>query len=340
MTLINFIKQRRARAAMAATLALTTLARAACGSPNGLQEADFNSNFSSLEQIRSSSFSWPRTLSSPAGEVSVDGPAQRILTLSAGHDEMVLALLGNDTSRLAGVGSATPAFSNIGALVEGLPAVGKDAEQVLALEPDIVILDRFTQADFAAQLTTLGLKVFQTTLDDQDFNIPNILLLGYLLGQEQNALRLVEQLRERLDAVAQDAPAAPLRGVILSKYQSIWANGDGSTGGHILAAAGIANAAAAVPADNGFVSLEAVAEFNPDVILVSAGGQAFIDEISGHPALAPVPAVRNGRIHEVTPLYYSSLSHWTVCGVEEAAKTAYAQRLAQLEVCPAPDYTE
>ena len=322
-----------------AALAAGSLLAVACGDtevPAANVDADelFANHFAELEPISSTSLDWPRTLTSPAGDISLAGPSQRILTLSVGHDEMVLALLEGDTTRMAGVGSATPDFSNIGMEVAGLTPVGKEVESVLALEPDIVILDRFTQLDFIQQLNAAGITTFQTVDDDVDFNIPNLLLLGYMLGQEREAVNIVEQLRTRIAAVADLAPDPPASTLIVSKFIDIWAQGDGSSGGKILDAVGAINSAAEVPANNGTITVEAIASFNPDVILLDGGGEPFAEELTTHPALATITAVENDRVHIVNGTYYSTLSHWVVCGVEQAAVTITPELSSEIEVCP------
>ena len=37
------------------------------------------------------------------------------------------------------------------------------------------------------------------------------------------------------------------------------------------------------------------------------------------PALADVPAIKNGEVHYVVPKYHTTLSHWTVRGIGQLA---------------------
>ena len=66
---------------------------------------------------------WPRAVESTEGVVRLEAPPQRVLALSLGHDEMLLALLSRD--RFAGVGpfAADPTYSNVADLVGGMTQV-------------------------------------------------------------------------------------------------------------------------------------------------------------------------------------------------------------------------
>jgi len=305
-----------------------------CATPSIIDDLE------NLPQIVSDTLDWPRTLESPAGEIVRDGPAERILTLSAGHDEMVFELLGYDTSRLVGVGSATPFFSNIGDRVGDLTPVGKDVEQILTLNPDIVIVDQFTDAAFVSQLQAVNIPVFQTTHDrDDDFGVSNLLTLGYLLGLEDEAAALVETLRARIATVADAAAQTPVdarpKSLVVSNYTQIWASGDGSTAGNILDALALPNVAAAVPSNDGTISVESIASFNPEAILINGGAdpEAFRTELLEDAALANVPAIADEQIFLLNGAYAGSLSHWNVCALEQAAKFIFDDALADLEVC-------
>ena len=292
-------------------------------------------DFTQLEQIASDGFEWPRELISNDQSLILDEPPQRVLSLSVGHDEILFELLEDPAARIVAVGSATPGYSNIGDLVEGYPTVGRDVEQLLELDPDIIILDIYAQRDFIDQLEAVGLTVFQTSQDDQDFNIPNILTLGYLLGVEDRATQLVNNINERLDYITNATPSSDTDKVevaLLSKYSDIWASGAGSTGGNIIDAAGATNAAAEVSPINGQISFESILRFDPAVIAVF-GAPGFREELLNEPSLANVRAIRDQRVYVVTDTYYSSLSHWTVCGIEQIAKLVYPDQLNDLAVC-------
>ena len=290
--------------------------------------------------VDASNRGWPREVDSSEGRVRLQAPPQRILALSLGHDEMLLALV--ERERLAGVGpfAADATYSNIAGQVAGLDTLpSKDPEAILAMRPDLVLVSRYTKADLVELIKETGVPVVRTALENSAAgNIPNILLLGYLLGVEERALELVMEIEGRIGVVAERVPepgdpAAP--GVLaIARYSdTIYAAGGGSTEGGIIEAAGGVNAAARGGIDgHQAVSVESVAALAPEVILITqpaeSGGIELRDELLAAAALAEVPAVAAGRVQVVAPRYYTTLSHWNVRGIEETARLLYPDRFA------------
>jgi iron complex transport system substrate-binding protein len=283
---------------------------------------------------------WPREVDSSEGRVRLEAPPQRILALSLGHDEMLLALV--ERERLAGVGpfAADATYSNIADQVAGLDTLpSTDPEGILALRPDLVLVSRYTKADLVELIKETGIPVVRTALENSAAgNIPNILLLGYLLGVEERAQELVAEIEGRIAVVAERVPqrgdpAAPAVLAIARYSDTIYAAGGGSTEGGIVEAAGGVNAAARGGIDgHQAVSVESLAALAPDVILITqpaeSGGTALRDELLAASALAEVPAVATGRVLVVPPRYYTTLSHWNVRGIEEAALLLFPDRFA------------
>ena len=286
---------------------------------------------------------WPREVDSGEGRVRLEAPPQRILALSLGHDEMLLALVGRE--RLAGVGpfAADTTYSNVAGLVDGLDTLpSKDPEGILALRPDLIVVSRYTKADLVELIKETGVPVLRTALENSAAgNIPNILLLGYLLGAEERALELVAEIEGRIAVVAERVPAAgdpavPAVLAIARFSDTIYAAGGGTTEGGIIEAAGGVNAAARGGIDgHQTVSIESLAALAPEVILITQpgemGGTALRDELLSAPALAAIPAVAEGRVLVVAPRYYTTLSHWNVRGIEETARLLYPDRFAGVE---------
>ena len=283
---------------------------------------------------------WPREVDSSEGRVRLEAPPQRILALSLGHDEMLLALV--ERERLAGVGpfAADAIYSNVADRVTGLDTLpSSDPEAILAMRPDLVLVSRYTKADLVALIKETGVPVVRTALENSAAgNIPNILLLGYLLGVEERAEALVAEIERRIGVVveripAPGDPAVPAVLAIARYSDTIYAAGGGSTEGGIVEAAGGVNAAARGGIDgHQAVSVESLAALAPDVILITqpeeSGGIELRDELLAAAALAEVPAVASGRVLVVAPRYYTTLSHWNVRGIEETARLLYPERFA------------
>lgn len=142
----------------------------------------------------------PGIVETSEGVVRLEGPPQRILTYSLGHDEIPLSLV--DPGRIAAIGKFTT-NSNVVEWVADIEVYEKGAENVLAQEPDLFIASKFTNADILDLLKEAGVPVVRPSLESSSRgNIPNILLIGYLLGVEERALELTAEIEQRLAGVA------------------------------------------------------------------------------------------------------------------------------------------
>ena len=278
--------------------------------------------------------SWPREIEFADGVVEIASPPQRVLSYSLGHDELLLGLIPSDRFAAVGPFTADPTYSNVADWVAGLPTFESGVENVLAQEPDLVIVSAFTDPDVIALIKEAGVTVVRPALENSaEGNIPTILLLGYMLGVEERALELVAEIEAKLAFVADRVPAKgdpdrPNVASIARYSESMYVAGDGSTEGGIIEAAGGVNAAAREGVEgHQVVSLESIAAMNPDVILITQplefGARELRDDLFSHPALGDVPAIANDDVYVVDSRHYTTLSHWNVKGIENTATLLY-----------------
>ena len=288
-----------------------------------------------------SNLGWPREVETSEGKITLEGPPQRILTYSLGHDEMVLALAPPERIAALGKFTGNPSYSNVAELAPQFPVYEKGAENVLAQSPEIFIVSKSTKADIVELVKEAGVPVARPDLEDAaEGNISQILLLGYMLGAEERALELTAEIRQRLEAVASRVPplgdtSRPSVISITRWSDSISISGGGTTGSDIIEASGGVNAAARDGID-GFqkISVESILAMNPDFILIPQDGDGAAklrDDLMSDPVLATVPAIVNGQIHIVHPPNYIVLSHWTVRGVERTAGILFPDKFADVE---------
>ena len=285
---------------------------------------------------------WPREIETPDGVVVIEGPPQSVLSYSLGHDEMVLAMLSTDRVAAVGKFTADPAYSNIAEFAGSLPIYEKGVENVLAAAPDLVIVSKYTDADIVDLIEEAGVTVVRPALESSaEGNIPNILLIGYMLGVEERAMELAADIENRLSAVNDRVPpvgddSRPVVLALTNYSEKIYAAGGSTTEGGIIVAGGGVNAAA----EEGLsthqeISLESIAAMNPDVILVTQppafGGIQFRDELLSNAVLAAVPAVADGEVHLVDSRRYTTLSHWNVRGIENTALLLYPDLFSETE---------
>ena len=284
-------------------------------------------------------FDWPREVESSEGMITLSGPPAVAHFASQGHAEIAFALI--DTSRVAAIYSffADPEGSNIADEVGDIPVIGFEPEEVIALEPEVIVVSKFTNPDLVAVIKEAEIPVLRTVLEGSDGDIPNILLMAYMLGAEDRGVELAEEVRSRLAFVRErvaDAgvPESERTSVLnVSEYGDIWAAGAGSNVDNIIKDSGGINAAAEI--DNfQQISMESIVAMNPDMIIITLpieSGLAFAEKLKTSPVLQDVGAIQNNQVHVVLTRHFTTLSHWNVRGVETLAKMLYPDEFADVE---------
>src|SRR6266508_2998007 len=269
-----FFLVRLARAQRLVLVATLALVGAACStpapSPTPVVGAARSPRKAVIVEPRVGACIFPRTVREVYGEVTIAARPQRIHTLSVGYDEITLRLV--DASRVIAVGSVTanPDFSNVADAAARVPnRVGRDAEQIIALQPDLVVASPFAIADLLLQLQNAHVPlVIADLVSSADAHADNIRFLAYLYGEEERGDALIRDVEERLRRLAQltarrareQRPSA----IVLSGGQTVSAAGSGTIEDGVLALAGARNAAAeaGVVGKQDF-ALEALPELNP-----------------------------------------------------------------------------
>lgn len=287
-------------------------------------------------------FGWPRTIETSEGVVRLDAPLERVHYLSLGHAEIGAALIGADRTAAVYPFFSDPEVSNISDLLSDVQVIGFEPEEVVALDPDIAIASQYTSPDLVNVVAGAGIPVVRVKEEGgSSGDIPNILLMGYMLGAEDRALELVEEVQARVEFVADQILGyqrqdAPLPGVLaISKYVDIYAAGGNTNLDEIILAAGGYNPAKASGIDSfQQVSIESIAAINPDVIILTQPLESaleFAEELRSSPVLQDVPAIVNEQVYPVDTTYFTTLSHWNVRGIEELAKLLYPRAFTDHE---------
>ena len=281
---------------------------------------------------------WPREVEGLNGLVSIPAKPQRIIGASIGHDEVILALV--PVERLVAVGSFSKnaTYSNVYQLIQDKPEITRDPETIIAQAPDVLVTSPFFPAEGIEALTRVGIPVVQTELQhDAKARINNILLVGYILGEEERALEFAAEVRERYESLVVVTAAAEPKPRVLaltSFSDSLWTAGANSTeGGVIFAAGGINVAEVAGIESNKTISLEGVITMNPQVIIipqpVEFGAEEFRDSLLANEALANVPAIKNEQVHVVESKHVTTLSYWNIRGAEDLARILWPDAFSE-----------
>ena len=223
------------------------------------------------------------------GATDAPGKPGRIVSLNMCVDELVLRLA--EPQNIASVTwlSRDPKNSNVAELGARIPVNHGLAEEIIPLNPDLIIAGIYTARTAVAMLKRVGIPVLEIgvpkSLDDVRAQIREI---AGRIGERERGESVVADMDRRLAALPHPPSSDRPRAVVLNPNGATV--GKGTLVDEIMTRAGLTNVAAELGIDSyGQIPLEAVAANAVDVLIVSAsrdGPPALATQILRHPVLA------------------------------------------------------
>jgi iron complex transport system substrate-binding protein len=236
--------------------------------------------------------------------VNIEQIPQRIVSLAPSNTEILFALGLGD--RVVGVTEFCnyPEEAKAKAKVGGFSTV--DIERVVYLEPDLILATRIHSKTVIPALEELDLTVLALAPGSLDELMSNITLVGKVTGQDKMASKLVDDLRERIEAVAnktQDlAPNQRPRVFYLTWHDPLWTRGKDSSVDEIISKAGGQNIAYDLSGDK-TIDLETVLHRDPQVIIAAVnmgtGEDLPWQYVRTEPRLKNTKALLNNRVYKI-----------------------------------------
>jgi len=173
---------------------------------------------------------------------------------------------------------------------EQLPARAP-IERVLALKPDLLLVNNLVDPGYVEHLREHGVRVFDLGhMRGLDTLLPNIRAIGWLIGEPERAELYARHLEDRLDRVAAPRTGKPRpKAMYVSIYGDRMYGGAGRTSYHeVLVHAGLDDVAAEAGLD-GWPELtnERILALDPEVIVTQKNMGAVICRHAGLGVLKP-----------------------------------------------------
>ena len=233
-------------------------------------------------------------------EVTLEKPAERVVALSAADCEILFAIGAGDL--LVGRGE----YCDYPAEVLDKPSVDSGSEtnieQILALEPDVLIMSSMAQTQEQVQaLENAGVDVVVSDAQDIEGVYTSIRMIGMMTGHDAEAESVVQSMQDTFAELKED-PAISGQTIYFEVSPlewGLWTAGEGTFMDEIASILGLTNVFHDV-AGWGEISEEQVLERDPDHIVTISmyfgEGPTPEEEIMSRAGWENVKAVQNKSI--------------------------------------------
>ena len=276
--------------------------------------------------------------------VAFPAPPKRIVTLSMSTDEVMLGLV--ESSRMAAVNGLLddPVSSNVTELVKTVPKrIGNPTvEEIMALQPDLVIVPDWGDLTMVPSLREAGLRVVVCKGARNLAEIrETITLLAAAAGVSQRGEKLLAMMDEKLTGIQEKVAKIPQeerKTVVLISLMAGY-GGLGSSFDEACRYAGVVNGRAELGIrDFQVMTKEQLVQIDPDILFLPTyndHGNYDVDkfrrEYLDDPSLQTMKAIRNQAFAEPFEGYIYNCSQDFVFGVQEIAYRVYGDAFKQGE---------
>ena len=258
-------------------------------------------------------------------EVVLDEPAQAIISISPSLTEILFGigagdrLIGRDSNSM--YPEAALEAADLGGMWDGIPV-----EEILAMEPDLVLAGEIFSAEAIAELRDLGLNVYwQANPDDFEGLYENIRDIAVLTGTEDLADELIASLSARVAALDEKLAAVDETPLVFyeldaSEPANPWTTGGGTFISYVINKAKGRNLGDSLESEWVQISSEELVAQDPDVILLSDALYGETPEsVAERPGWGEIKAVVEGDVYPFDPFILSVPGPRLVEGFEQVA---------------------
>ncbi len=261
---------------------------------------------------------------------------KRIVSMTLSTDNILLGLVEPERVVCANNLIDDPISSNVAELGKNIPNKVRHpkVEEILAMEPDLVIASDWGDIDYVDSLRNMGIKVVVVKGPKNLQEVrDNITLIAKAVGEPQRGDKLISMMDEKLqeikakvDKIPQDQRKRVLLLSLMSNY-----GGKDCIFDDACQWAGVTNCLSEYGLKRGDkVTKEMMVQMDPDIIFLptyTAHGtfdnQAFRDKYLKDPALQQMRAIQTGSIKEPRDSYIYTASQDFCFAVQEIAYTVY-----------------
>jgi iron complex transport system substrate-binding protein len=262
-------------------------------------------------------------------------PPARIVSLAPSITEMLFAMEAGE--QLVGVTD----FCDFPPDALKKPKVGysnPNLESLVALQPDLVVAPNdFLKPDVIGKLDQLKIPVFILADKNVEGIFVHIQTLGRIVGRSSKADTIAMQLRQQVAVIQRRIEGrAPVRMLYVLNSQPLITVGPGSFIDQLIRMAGGINVAAHSATPYPRLSMEAVLQEDPQVLVFPVGKAEGISESEQQTwrQWSTMTAVRQGRLHQISADWLNRPGPRIARGLEALVEILHPDSPASLEPRP------
>lgn len=214
---------------------------------------------------------------------------------------------------------------------------GINIEQILSLNPDVVILYPTNGSDdIKNQLQDKGINVVRINPETMESLLHDILVVGKAIGKEHEANELIAYINTKLEDINNRVKdVSHKKNVYLAGARGVLSTSSGSFYQHeIITLAGGNDLAKDLVGGWNEISVEQLINWNPDVITTVNYSPDNVNSILNNKSLSPIKAIQDGQVYEIP----SNIESWdmpkpaSILGILWMGKTLYPNSFSDIDI--------
>lgn len=231
-------------------------------------------------------------------EIVLTEPVTRVVALTPADCEILCAIGCEDA--LVGRGK----YCDYPESILELPALatGDDlnVEEILALEPQVVLMSDMNQTDEQVKLLEEnGVQVVVSETTDIDGVYVAIRMIGALMGKDAEAEAVIADMQATFEYIASISESSDktIYFEVMPLEWGLWSAGTNTFMDELAGICGMQNAFSDIDGWQA-ISEEQVIERDPDyIVLVTGMGETAVDEVLGRKGWGDMKAIQNGTVY-------------------------------------------
>ena len=219
---------------------------------------------------------------------------------------------------------------------KSLPAIDKNIEQIVGMNPDVVVMWAGQEDDIKV-LEDKGIKVIGIQVNNFDDVYTKLNILGSISGKEARAKEIIDYTKQQLEGIEEK-----LKSIDESQKPSsifVWGStkldlaGNNSTGDSIIKMGGAKNSAANINEEHFVAKMEEVVNWNPDSIIMWNINDLNPEDYFEDAQWTNINAIKDKKVYELPHPFYCDL--WTVkyaYSAEFLAKSLYPDLFNEIDL--------